>query len=63
MPTKAMPLSKVEVTEADVLAALREFNVAVDVIERRMAERDKRIERMRKSSRARLARIEKLLAR
>lgn len=63
MPTKAMTLPKAEVTEADVLAALREFNAAVDVIEQRMAERDKRIERMRKSSRACLARIEKMLSR
>ena len=62
MPTKTLPLPKGEVTEADVLAALREFNRAVDVIEKRMAERDKRIEELRKSSRATLARIKKMLA-
>ncbi len=62
MPTKTLPQPKGEVTEADVLAALREFNQAVDVIEKRMDERDKRIEELRKSSRATMSRIEKLLA-
>lgn len=61
MPTKTLPVPKGEVTEADVLAALREFNRAVDVIEKRMAERDKRIEELRKSSRATMARIKKML--
>ena len=62
MPTKTRPLPKGEVTEADVLAALREFNRAVDIIEKRMAERDKKMEQMRKTSRASLLRIEKLLS-
>lgn len=62
MPTKALTLEKDEVTQADVLAALREFNRAVDIIEKRMAERDKKMEQMRKTSRASLLRIEKLLS-
>ena len=62
MPTKIMTIPKDDVTEADVLAALREFNVAVDVIQQRMAERDKKFVRLRKSSRACLARIEKMLS-
>ena len=62
MPTKALSLPKGEVTEAHVLAALREFNRAVAIIEKRMAERDKKLERMRKSSRATLSRIKKMLA-
>ena len=63
MPTKAMTLPEAEVTEADVLAALREYDQKVAVIQERMAERDKEYERWREDSRARTARIEKLLAR
>ena len=63
MPTKALTLPKDEVTEADVLAALREFNQRVDVLQAEMAERDKEIERLRNSSRATLDRIEKMLPR
>ena len=61
MPTKTLPLPKGEVTEADVLAALREFNRRVDILQARMAERDKQIKQLRKSSRATLARIKKML--
>ena len=63
MPTKALTLPKDDVTEADFLAALREYDERVAVIQRRMAERDKKIEQSRKSSRACLARIEKMLSR
>ena len=62
MTTKALTLEKDEVTQADVLAALREFNRGVDVIEKRMAERDKRLDRLSKSSRASMLRIKKMLS-
>lgn len=62
MPTKNPTLPKDDLTEADFLAALRDYDERVAVIQRRMAEREKRIEQSRKSSRACLARIEKMLA-
>ena len=62
MPTKTLTIAKEDdVTEADVIAALREFNTAVDVIEKRMTERDKKIARLRESTRASLDRMERLL--
>jgi hypothetical protein len=61
MPIKALPLPKEEVTEADFLAALREYDEKVAVIQKQMAERDKRWARMRKTSQARMERIEKML--
>jgi hypothetical protein len=63
MATKAIPLPRNEVTEADVLTAMRELDDRVAVLKLEMAARDKEYERLRKSSRARLDRIEKLLAR
>ena len=63
MPTKAMSLPKGEVTEADVVAALRALDERVAVIKRELAESDKESERLRKSSHAKLTRTEKLLAR
>lgn len=62
MPTKKPTLPKDDLTEADFWAALRDYDERVAVIQRRMAEREKRIEQSRKSSRACLARIEKMLA-
>ena len=62
MPTKALTLQEAEVTEADVLAAMREYDLKVAVIQGQMAERDKHWERRQKTSRATSERIEKLLA-
>ncbi|NBV20663.1 MAG: hypothetical protein EBS05_01510 [Proteobacteria bacterium] len=61
MQTKPPPLAKGEVTEADFLTALREYDRHVAVIQKEMAERDKRWERRSKSSQAALQRIEKLI--
>ncbi len=63
MPTKTLALPNDEVTEADVIAAMRALDERVAVIKREMAERDKEYERLRKISRARTARMEKLLTR
>lgn len=63
MPTKASSLPKDEATEADVITALRALDARVAVIKRELAESDKESERLRKSSQAKLKRIEKLLAR
>ena len=62
MPTKNPTFPKDDLTEADFWAALRDYDERVAVIQRRMAERDKKIEQSRKSSRACLARIKKMLA-
>ena len=64
MPTKTVTLEKEEeITEADVLAALRELDDRVAELKREMVVRDRAYEVRRQLSRERTARIEKLLAR
>ena len=64
MPTKTLTIAKEDdVTEADVIAALRELDDRVAELKREMVVRDRAYEVRRQLSRERTARIEKLLAR